>query len=429
MLVSTSWRDAVRTIPLAMRIEDRNKNQIWYHRPSLNISDEYNKNEAPKTINCPLYNIGCLPMSVRGRVKKLTAVLRLAKQHTHRYDLNSIRDLLKGFSRLESLTLISELGPGDFFVSVFRHPNSLPSLRQLRVIQYLLHGQLGHVVKAAPNLESLRTTTILEYCSLGELLPLSKSLRTIQICNDDCRTREYPGYYYEGDSKGFWMNHSHGCWGDVDQFISQMPLLEAWHFGKGQFVLGRQQPAVKNHHLLDPIENWGPTSRKNIRVFKNMRSHDRNQGRKSFLDRYLHWYLGLKEEDKRRPEIHDLFTSVDFQFDVHPRLWTTDIENKALHAKIRNDFWLDQDDFGNKKMLGMWTPHTDVEGIEKHKYSYWTRVRYARKRKIFAKLQERYNYHTDCFRKLIPSEEYDFDGNVHSASNNGLVVYDYSYIY
>ena len=200
-------------------------------------------------------------------------------------------------------------------------------------------------------------------------------------------------------------------------------------FREGTLRIVSTQPTVKNHHLLDPIENWGPTSRKNIRVYKNTRSHDRNQGQKAFLDRYLHWYLGLKEDDKRRPEIHDLYSSVEWQFSIYYTLWATDIGNKALHEKIRNDFWLSQKDFGNT-MLGMFTSRTDVEGIEKHRHSYWTtsRMRYARKRKLFATLQKGYNYHTDCFRKLIPSEEYDFDGNVHSA-NNGLVVYDYSYIY
>jgi len=272
----------------------------------------------------------------------------------------------------------------------------------LRIVQYLLQGQLGHLVKAAPNLESLSTSTFLKDCDLEELLPLSKSLRKIQINNDD-PWAVHPRRYETGKAG------NHGCSGDVDRFVAQMPLLEAWYFAKGSFRLVNQ-PEGQNMHLLDPVEFWtgGHGYEAYNLEYLCMQTHDRNHTMTVFQDIFIHWFLGLKEEDKHRPEMEVVFEDIArTHFYVPDLMCVSNIGNKTVRKDILKDFRSKRRDvLRNAREL-----HSCLLDVERH---FWKRRMYVKKRRALAKLQERHAHSFDVDR----SGEYDL-------TPKGTIVHSY----
>ena len=142
-LVSTTWREAADTLPLRnMRIEDTNKNQCSFH--DIPEGDD-------TTVYCRLFNISSIPMSVRGQITKLIVVLRLVNKNMDRYDIDSISNLLEGFSMLEDLTIISK----EANLRSARMPlDFIHGTTNVFIIKYiLLQKNFPSLRKFAPNLE------------------------------------------------------------------------------------------------------------------------------------------------------------------------------------------------------------------------------------------------------------------------------------
>ena len=123
MLVLTMWKDAVNTLTVhKMRIEARKKNQIWVQPPSYNISKH-----DETTVHSQFHRTDIIPMSVQGWVTKLTVVLKFVEIYSNQYDLETITNILVGFSALEVLTIVHVANPCGTFCNLFCHPNGFPS--------------------------------------------------------------------------------------------------------------------------------------------------------------------------------------------------------------------------------------------------------------------------------------------------------------
>lgn len=360
MLVSTTWKDAVNTLPIKnMRIEDRNKNQIWFHQPSC----RYIVDDA--TVHVRFHKTGIIPMSVRERVTKLTVVLRFVEKYKYRYDLDTISNLLVGFSMLEDLTVVETTGCTykHHFCNIFRHPNSLPSLIKLKFLnfEFKFYDDVLKFVKAAPNIEYLYSNIQLyERHYTHDLLLLLKSLKKIQIA---CSTGRLWNTYSYIDNNEY-----------IDTFIDQMPCLEAWLFGH---PLGnRRHPNEKNAHLLDPIE-------KNCSLVQEHGFHGDFKGGLVFHDRVLHWYLKLKEEDKNREDTTLMVDAVSTLYGMSDLMTVSNIGNKNLSEKIIEH----------------------VHSIPEIKYSWNERIRRRRQ------------------AKLEKTHRYNFEESISPLS--GAIVWDY----
>lgn len=273
MFVSIFWRDVINTLPLTIRIEDRNKHQLWEYDPILNVSSDGSLNNE---VHCPLYSIDVLPLSVRRKITKLTLVLRLVKKHTHRYNLDSILNLFEGFSKLEDLTIIreSEL----YGLDVLNHP--LPSLKKFKVAYDGYSQHIQSLVSVAPNLEHINTHR-LHYDDLGHLLSLSGSLQKIQT--HVLLGAEVLDYNDEG------LNPL------VDGFIDEMPSLISWQIGLRTIYSRTPLGLLKaGHHHRSPIKK--PKLLDSTAMFKECKTQKMQSI--LLLEVVVHSFLRLKEESK-----------------------------------------------------------------------------------------------------------------------------------
>jgi hypothetical protein len=135
------------------------------------------------------------------------------------------------------------------------------------------------LVLAASNLEYFKTDVgvVMMHVDFHHLSPLSKTLKNIQICYDGQPQQEMEV--------------------DIDLLIELFPSLQAWYFGElesSPYQLGHQ-PSVHNLSQLDPIEVGRASPHIQTKETKYI-----------YADRVEHWFVGLKEEDRYRPEIIEL---------------------------------------------------------------------------------------------------------------------------
>ena len=200
--VSNAWNKATEKVPLGLRIEDRGKKHVWLYRPNWNLRKDGQSDRDEFLL--PFYKIGSLPTRVRKRVTKLTLVMRMIDEHVNDYDLESMRDILKGFTNLEDLRVLSSLGDGDSFCSLFQRKNYFQRLHTLSISGYCfdIHSGLvvenefnlrNHtekctrvngsdikdIVEAVPNLEHLEIIANAHGCNLTDLLPLSRPFELV----------------------------------------------------------------------------------------------------------------------------------------------------------------------------------------------------------------------------------------------------------
>lgn len=291
MFVSTIWREIINdyTFPLTMRIEDRNKKQIRHHDPMLNVTDK----GVNYDIHCPLHNIEFLPMSVRGKVTKLTVVLKFVKKYTNRYKLNSILNLFEGFSKLEDLTIISDSTKIVEHI-ILCQGHILPSLKKFKSDKFSFDYK--RLVSFAPNLEHLDVQH-LEYDDLDDLLPLSGSLQNIQVTVLVC----WKGYFEEYDDDD---DDDINCL--IDRFIDKMASLTSFQFTHCWRQVPQRHPVrmgffisrmwIQKLVLSNSIAEW-----KALNIHEWFGFERRNDGIDDefvLLNIITRWFLELKEKDK-----------------------------------------------------------------------------------------------------------------------------------
>jgi hypothetical protein len=245
-LVSKLWNNVIVNGgcgPLTLRIED-----VIIKHKKLEDDDDNKNGEDMMMIRIPLYSIGNLPSYVAARTTKLILVLKLAKEHASKYNLNDfVFDSKNGkkqsyfldrFTILQDLTIFSEFAL-DQYVSILSTSSSNNSnnnnknnnggnggISTLKRIQYeetnvsnWRQSYLKTFVKLAPNLEILilrenmywkwnNDGRFLQIDSLNELLPLSKSLKELVLFNR-------LNIVIDGNET-------------LNDFINKMPLLKSW---------------------------------------------------------------------------------------------------------------------------------------------------------------------------------------------------------
>jgi len=292
-LVSKTWHATFsEKVPLKLRIEDRGNKQLWFFRPSWNLSRDGQSDRDE--LLYPFHKIGSIPSSVRMRVTELTLVMRMIPEHAEKYDLASMVDILKDFRNLEYLRIMSELGIGDIFCSLFiGKVNYFLRLRTLWISGYVLDSRIRGLVKAAPNLEHLEISSRARGCDLTDLLPLAGSLRALRI-----RTGSWRRPAHEADRK---------CMGgDVDAFLARMPLLRSWDFSIGEYFTSRNRSAnaCRNTEALsaEDSQSYGQGWRflgNDYQIWLAMNIAE-TRTVVLFFERFVDWFLKLEQKDKRR---------------------------------------------------------------------------------------------------------------------------------
>ena len=312
--VSKAFNHAFQNeMPLKLRIEDRGKNLLWIFRPSWKL-DKDGQSDRDEMV-CPFYKIGFIPPYVRKRVTELTLVMRLVEEHLDEYQLESMIDILQDFTNLEYLRVMSNLGPGDAFCSLFQHKNYFPHLRTVFVSgycldflaeEYVAHSEesekkrwevqvqdynvrtrgssLPHLVQTAPNIEYLEICTRAQGSTLEHLLPLAKSLRAVRICT-------LPGFP-----------------GDIDNFVKHMPLLQSWDFRAPfcGFLTYLPENRAKNLDALSTLD--ASVYVKHHGWYMACTDWDWTLAHIYFFKCYVSWFCNLKDEDKNRCELTSLLS-------------------------------------------------------------------------------------------------------------------------
>ncbi len=310
--VSKSIHQVVQKMPLKLRIEDRGKKLLWIFRPSWKL-DKDGQSDRNEMVY-PFYKIGSIPPQVRNRVTELTLVMRLVKERLDDYQLESMVDILKDFTNLEYLRVMSTLGPGDAFCHLFKHKNYFPHLRTVFISGYCLDALgadffgLGDVerseaeeiakkyhvitrgstlldlVQAAPNIEYLEVCSHAGGSKLEHLLPLAKSLRAIRFCSV-----------------------SPPIIGDIDEFVKHMPLLQSWDFRASMYLWNRNEEEcrAKNADALSKLEapvwlyhHW----------YIDCTNWEYSLAHVYFFKCYVSWFCTLQDEDKNRSDLPSLLS-------------------------------------------------------------------------------------------------------------------------
>jgi len=228
ILVSKLWRKVVMNgnqLPLSLRIDD-----TGFDRASKSKGSCCYDHDGDETFVYPLYAIGNLPSWVATRTTKLVLVLRFARKHASKYDLNDFLTyqgrpwwFLDRFRNLQDLTIISEFA-ADQFVSILSPPpttirRGIPSLKRIHYeetnVSNWRNSYLKSFVELAPNLEILKIRENMRWKwkeesiffradEICDLLPLSGSLRELVLFNRP------------------------NIRGNFSKFLQEMPFLESW---------------------------------------------------------------------------------------------------------------------------------------------------------------------------------------------------------
>jgi hypothetical protein len=285
-------------VPLKLRIEDRGDKQLWFFRPSWNLSRDGQSDRDE--VLYPFYKIDSIPSSIRMRVTELTLVMRMVPEHAEKYDLASMVDILKDFRNLEYLRIMSELGIGDCFCDLFiGKVNYFLRLRTLWISGYKLDWRIKSLVMAAPNLEHLEISSRARGCDLIDLLPLAGSLRALRI-----RTGSWRRPVHDADRK---------CMGgNVDDFLVRMPSLQSWDFSIGEYFTFRNRSANACHNTealsAEDSQTYGQGwlfLGNDFQIWLAMNIAE-TRAVVLFTERFVNWFLKLEKKEKRHKSISRL---------------------------------------------------------------------------------------------------------------------------
>lgn len=386
-----------KEIPLKLRIEDRGKNLLWIFRPSWKL-DKHGRSDRDEMV-CPFFKIGSIPPKTRKRVNELTLVMRLVQERLDDYDLESMVDILKDFTNLEYLRVMSSLGPGDTFCSLFQHKSYFPQLRTVFISGYCLDvlganhpGLVRHpdgewlakefhfrtrgstlqdIVQAAPNIEHLEICSEASGSNLRDLIPLSKSLRKFRF------TGQKP------------------IRGDLDDFLTNMPLLHSWDL-RNKIMLVEERYAhldtlSKNLDALSILEapkyiNY--SIRRYHDWYMMCVATDQHLAYIYFFKCYVTWLFTLKDEDKNRSDLNNLLSvwktfSLDYM--TEGTIGSDNIGSRLVKKDIEN---------GLAKFCSYFSDMAysfQSIGTSPGKRGRWKRMLHLSRRYKIFKIQERYN--------------------------------------